>query len=173
MRRLSECVLLILFSFVLSPSGQAEESCSRVAIVNYQEVLVDASSSNRGEGLRYYLQRDPEAKKLLDEYQTNNRPRWQGAALSTLGTAVTLAGFLRSNEGQDEVITGRNTLIFGGLTMIAVSYLISRTNQYNNEWLLQRAIEEHNKRNTPRIYFSADPNSANNSGFGLGVQKEF
>lgn len=157
----------------MTRTGYAAESCSRVAIVNYQEVLVDASSSNRGEGLRYYLQRDPVSKKLLDEYQQNNRPTWQSAALSTVGTAVTLAGFLRSNEGRDELITGRNTLIFGGLTMIAVSYLISRTNQYNNEWLLQRAIEEHNKRNTPRIYFSADANQSSGSGFGLGVQKEF
>ncbi|MFP5457389.1 MAG: hypothetical protein ACLGG7_01545 [Bacteriovoracia bacterium] len=171
-KRLSVC-LVISTLLTLVPQAQGAESCSRVAIVNYQEVLVDASSSNRGEGLRYYLQRDPEAKKLLDEYQNNNRPRWQSAALSTFGTAVTLAGFLRSNEGENEVITGRNTLILGGITMIAVSYLISRTNQYNNEWLLQRAIEEHNKRNTPRIFFSADPNRNQGTNFGLGVQKEF
>ena len=158
---------------MFAPMGLAADSCSRTAIVNYQEVLVDASTSNRGEGLRYYLQRDPVAKKLLNEYQQNNRPRWQGAALSTLGTATVLAGFLRSNEGKNETFTGRNTLVFGGLTMIAVSYLISRTNQYNNEWLLQRAIEEHNKRNTPRIYFSADPDSSNSTGFGMGMQKEF
>ena len=164
---------LILLASLLAPMGHAEDSCSRTAVVNYQEVLVDASSSNRGEGLRYYLQRDPVAKKLLNEYQQNNRPRWQSAALSTLGTATVLTGFLRSGEGKSETLTGRNTLIFGGLTMIAVSYLISRTNQYNNEWLLQRAIEEHNKRNTPRIYFSADPDSSNSTGFGMGMQKEF
>jgi len=163
-----------MFVWLFSATAlRAQDSCSRTAMVNYQEVLVDASSSNRGEGLRYYLQRDPVAKKLLDEYQNNNRPRWQGAALSTLGTATILAGFLRSGEGQNETFTGRNTLIFGGLTMVAVSYLISRTNQYNNEWLLQRAIEEHNKRNTPRIYFSADPDAQNRSGFGMGLQKEF
>ena len=164
---------LIFITMLLAPIGHAADSCSRTAIVNYQEVLVDASTSNRGEGLRYYLQRDPVAKKLLNEYQQNNRPRWQGAALSTFGTATVLAGFLRSNEGKNETFTGRNTLVFGGLTMIAVSYLISRTNQYNNEWLLQRAIEEHNKRNTPRIYFSADPDSSNSTGLGMGMQKEF
>ncbi len=164
---------MILFVWLFAPMGYAAESCSRTAIVNYQEVLVDASSSNRGEGLRYYLQRDPVAKKLLDEYQKNNRPRWQAAALGTVGTATILAGFLRSSEGENELLTGRNTLIFGGLTMVGVSYLISRTNQYNNEWLLQRAIEEHNKRNTPRIYFSTDPNSPSHSGFGMGLQKDF
>jgi hypothetical protein len=163
-----------LLTIILVPlQGLAAESCSRVAIVNYQEILVDASSSNRGEGLRYYLQRDPVSKKLLEEYQENNRPRWQSAALSTFGTAMTLAGILRSNEGKNETLTGRNTLIFGGLAMIGVSYLISRTNQYNNEWLLQRAVEEHNKRNTPRIFFSADPSQTRGSGFGLGIQKDY
>jgi len=164
---------LILLAILLAPIGYAADSCSRTAVVNYQEVLVDASSSNQGEGLRYYLQRDPVAKKLLNEYQKNNRPRWQSAALSTLGTASVLVGLLRSGEGENETFTGRNTLVIGGATLIVVSYLISRTNQYNNEWLLQRAIEEHNKRNTPRIYFSADPKSSNNSGFGMGMQKEF
>lgn len=165
--------LLIIVLLILPLWVQANESCSRVAIVNYQEVLVDASSSNRGEGLRYYLQRDPVAKKLLETYQENNRPRWQSAALSTFGTALTLAGIVRSGEGRNETLTGKNTLIFGGLTMIAVSYLISRTNQYNNEWLLQRSIEEHNKRNTPRIFFSAEPNNNRGSGFGLGIQKDY
>ena len=165
--------LLIFFTLLLPLWVQANESCSRVAIVNYQEVLVDASSSNRGEGLRYYLQRDPVAKKLLESYQENNRPRWQSAALSTFGTALTLAGIMRSGEGRNETLTGKNTLIFGGLTMIAVSYLISRTNQYNNEWLLQRSIEEHNKRNTPRIFFSAEPDKNRGSGFGLGIQKDY
>jgi hypothetical protein len=113
------------------------------------------------------------AKKLLESYQENNRPRWQSAALSTFGTALTLAGIVRSGEGRNETLTGKNTLIFGGLTMIAVSYLISRTNQYNNEWLLQRSIEEHNKRNTPRIFFSAEPDKNRGSGFGLGIQKDY
>jgi hypothetical protein len=166
-------LLVFILHFFIAPIGVAEESCSRTATVNYQEVLVDASSSNRGEGLRYYLQRDPIAKKLLEEYQETNRPKWQHAALSSFGSAMILAGILRSNEGSNESFTGRSTLIFGGMTVVAVSYLISRTNQYNNEWLLQRAIDEHNKRNTPRIYFSADPSKSRNSGMGVGILKEF
>lgn len=62
--------------------------------------MVDVSSNNRGEGLRYYLERDPVSKQLLDEYQENNRPTWKSAALSTLGTGMILGGFLRSNEGE-------------------------------------------------------------------------
>ncbi len=158
----------------LFPLGAvAADSCSRTAVVNYQNVLVDASSSNRGEGLRYYLQKDPVAKKLLDEYQANNRPRWQGAALSTFGSAMILAGLLRTNGGDDDALTGQTTLLLGGATMVGVSYLISRTNQYNNEWLLQRSIEEYNKRNSPRIFFSADPSSSSQRNFGMGWSQEF
>ena len=133
---------------------------------------MDSSSSSRGEGLRYYLQKDPTAKRLLDEYQLNNRPRWQSAALSTLGTAMILAGLLRSGGNDQGNFTNNSNLLVGGVAAIGVSYLISRTNQYNNEHLLQQSIEEYNKRNNPRIYFSADPVNTR-QGFGLGLQQEF
>lgn len=161
-------VLLLVFT-----SANAAEECSRVAVVNYQEVLVDSSSSSRGEGLRYYLQKDPVAKRLLDEYQDNNRPRWQGAALSTAGTAMILAGLLGAGGSEDGNIVNQKNLVIAGAVSIAVSYLISRTNQYTNEHLLQKSVEEYNKRNSPRIYFSTDPSSRSNQGFGLGLQQEF
>lgn len=163
--------VIFIFAILLTAGAQAVEPCGRTAVVNYQEVLVDASSSNQGEGLRYYLQKDPLAKRLLDEYQENNRPRWQGAALSTFGTAMVIGSFMRSTD-EGDALTGRNTLLYGGITMIAVSYLISRTQQHNNEELLQRSVEEYNKRNSPRIYFSADPSNSR-TGYGVGVQQEF
>lgn len=150
----------------------SEETCSRVATINYQEVLVDVSNKNRGEGLRYYLEKDEVAKQLLDEYQENNRPTWKSAALSTLGTAMLLGSFLRTSDGKEDGITSRNILLFGGATMIAVSYLISKTNQYNNEYLLLKSVEEYNKRNTPKIFF-APTNPQNGFGLGIGVGQEF
>lgn len=168
MTKLVYMVLLLVFT-----SANAAEECSRVAVVNYQEVLVDSSSSSRGEGLRYYLQKDPVAKRLLDEYQDNNRPRWQGAALSTAGTAMILAGLLGAGGSEDGNIVNQKNLVIAGAVSIAVSYLISRTNQYTNEHLLQKSVEEYNKRNSPRIYFSTDPSSRSNQGFGLGLQQEF
>lgn len=130
------------------------------------------SSKNRGEGLRYYLQKDDVAKGLLDEYQANNRPTWKSAAMSTLGTAMMLGGLLRTSGNDSSGITGRNFLLFGGATMIAVSYLYSKTIQYNNEYLLYKSVEEYNKRNTPKIFFSpTDPK--NGLGLGVGVGQEF
>lgn len=163
---------ILLFSLLLCSSLKAAETCSRVATINYQEVLVDASGNNRGEGLRYYLEKDPNARELLNEYQDNNRPSWKGAAMSTLGTAMILGSLLSTSSGRTENVTGRNFLLFGGISLIGVSYLISKTNQYNNEYLLLKSIEEYNKRNTPRIFFApTDPN--NGVGFGMGVGQEF
>jgi hypothetical protein len=165
--------LTILFLFSLwSTIGFSAETCSRVATINYQDVLVDVSSKNRGEGLRYYLEKDAVARDLLNEYQDNNIPTWKSAALSTLGSAMILGGLLRTSSGKSEAFTNRNFLLFGGATMIAVSYLISKTNQYNNEYLLSKSVEEYNKRNTPKIFFSpTDPK--NGPGLGVGIGQEF
>ncbi len=157
---------------LLSLQLQAAETCSRVATINYQDVLVDVSSSGRGEGLRYYLQKDQTARVLLDEYQDNNRPTWKSAAASTLGTAMMLAGLLRTGEGENEALTSRNFLLLSGATLIAVSYAVSRSNQYNNEYLILKSVEEYNKRNSPKIFFSpTDPKDG--VGLGIGVSREF
>ncbi len=164
--------LTVLILFALLGNVFAAETCSRVATINYQEVLVDVSSNNRGEGLRYYLEKDQTAKDLLDEYQANNRPSWKTAALSTFGTAMIIGGFLRTGSGENETLTNRNNLIVGGISMIAVSYLVSRTNQYRNEYLLQKSVDEYNKRNTPKIYLTP-LDAPKGMGFGVGVGKEF
>ncbi len=161
---------LLFLSVFLATQLWAVETCSRVATINFQEVLVDVSTSNRGEGLRYYLEKDQISKELLDEYQENNRPTWKGAAMSTLGTAMILGGFLRTNSGENETFTSRNSLIVGGITLIGVSYLISKTKQYNNEYLLSKSVDEYNKRNTPKIFLAPTEDL---KGVGIGVGQEF
>ena len=164
--------LTVLIFIFFSSSLWAVKTCSRVATINYQEVLVDVSSKNRGEGLRYYLEKDEVAKSLLDEYQKNNIPTWKSAGMSTLGTAMMLAGFLNTSSEDSGNLNGRNFLLVGGVSMIAVSYLVSKTNQYNNEYLLLKSIEEYNKRNTPKIFFApTDPK--NGFGAGVGIGQEF
>lgn len=162
---------ILVLAMMIASSAFSAETCSRVATINYQEVLVDVSSQNRGEGLRYYLEKDEVSKALLNEYQENNRPTWKSAVLSTFGTAMILGGLLRTSAGNNE-LTNRNFLLFGGASLIGISYLISKTNQYNNEYLLMKSIDEYNKRNSPKIYFSPlDPQ--NKLGFGVGVGQEF
>lgn len=164
--------LLILLT--LQSSLFASEICSRVATVNYQEVLVDAGASARGEGLRFYLEKDQRAAALFREYQENASPDWKSTALSTLGGSMMIFGLTRTTDGGG--LFTRNSLVLSGATVIALSYLITKTLQYNNEYKLQRAVEEYNKRNRPLIYFSPfvqDSTGSGNTGVGVGIQKGF
>jgi hypothetical protein len=164
---MKKLTVLILSFLITISSGFAVETCSRIANINYQEVLVDTSSNNRGEGLRYYLQKDQVAKELLDEYQQNNKSNWKSAAMSTLGTSMVLGGLIVSKQGP-----AHDFMFYGGIGMMALSYIISKTNQHNNEYLLSKSVEEYNKRNTPRIFFSPTGNK-NNLGLGMGLSQEF
>lgn len=164
--------LTILICLIISLPVLSAETCSRTATINYQEVLVDTSSNNRGEGLRYYLEKDEVSKALLNEYQDNNRPTWKGAALSTVGSAMVLGGLLTTSDEAQGILGNRDFLLYGGIGFIAMSYIISKTNQFNNEYLLLKSIDEYNKRNTPKIYF-APVDSPKGIGASFGIGQEF
>lgn len=163
MKILGLFILLPIFAF-------ANETCSRVAVINYQEILVDAGSSKKGEGLRYYLEKDPISKGLLDKYQDKNKPSTWGAAASSIGSLFILSGLLQTNES--EGFTNRDSLLYSGALLISISYLTSKTLQYNNEDYLKQAVDQYNKRNSPKIYFTPYTDG-NNTGLGVGVTKEF
>ena len=128
----------------------AVETCSRVAIINFQEVLVDSNTSEKGEGLRYHLEKDPVAKEYLDIYQKNSAIRWPSAILGTAGTGLMLFGFFNSDT-EDR----RLYLIAGGATIL-VNFLVTRTLEITNEANLNRSIDEYNKRNLPKIFFNPE-----------------
>ena len=163
--------LFILTFMLCTINAFANETCSRVATINYQKVLVDAGNNRRGEGLRFYLEKDPVSKKLLDDYQEKNKPTIFNASASTAGSIMVLAGLLQTN--QTDGVQNSNTLIFSGSILIALSYLTTKTLQLNNEKILNEAVEEYNKRNTPRIYFSPFKDNNGGSAIGFGLQQEF
>lgn len=164
-------LLIATFSIFMSYTLQANETCSRVATINYQEVLVDAGAGKMGEGLRFYLEKDPVSKSLLDTYQKKNAPTILNASASTLGSFMILGGLLQTSEAG--AITSKNTLIYGGALLVTVSYLAAKTLKYNNEKYLKQAIDQYNKRNSPRIYFSPYKDNSGQSGIGFGIKKGF
>ncbi len=159
-----------LFIFLFSFNTFAIETCSRVAQVNYQQLLVDAGEHKKGEGLRFYLEKDPESEKLLNEYQEKSKPTILGASASTLGSLLILSGLIKTGENENSANTNR--FLLAGSALIATSYLISKTIQFQNEKILEKAVNEYNKRNKPLIYFSPYQDS-NSSGISFGVQKGF
>lgn len=165
--------LIIFFNFIFLDVG-AEETCSRIAIINFQEVLIDTNSSLKGEGLRYYLEKDPKAQNLLNLYQKKTRTKWQNAFIGTTGTALLLAGAFTNNNKST-----RKTLIITGVSIVFINFFVAKTLQKSNENLLLKAINEYNKRNFPRIYFAPERNifdktlSFNGIRFGLLKQWTF
>jgi hypothetical protein len=164
-------ILLIILLFINSFWVHANQTCSRVATINYQNVLVDAGSNKRGEGLRFYLEKDPVSKSLLNEYQEKDKPTIFSASTSTAGSILILSGLLQTNQSSG--IQNSNTLIYGGALLVALSYLTSKTLKFSNEKILKEAVDQYNKRNTPRIYFSPYKDNNGNSSVGFGLQQEF
>lgn len=155
----------------LSTQVLSVEICSRIATINYQEVLVDAGTDKPGEGLRFYLEKEPESKNLLNEYQKKNKPTLLTTSTSTLGSLLLLGGLLQT--GNSDGIQNRNTLFYSGISLIALSYLSTKTQQLSNEKLLKASIDHYNKRNKPRIYFYPHKDNNGPSGLGVGVQRNF
>ena len=140
-----------LFLGLFSSLAPAEETCSRVATVNYQKVLLDTSSTRKGEGLRYLLEKDAQAKSWLDRYQQGTHIQWENALMGTLGTGLLLGGVMTSSSGKR-----KKSLILGGMALIMVNFLVARTSERANEAHLIKAIEEYNKRNVPKIYLEVE-----------------
>ena len=160
--------LAFLF-FFSSLSAFAVETCSRIAIINYQEVLVDSNTSQKGEGLRYHLEKDATAKQYLDTYQQNSGTKWPSAVLGTAGTGLLLYGFFNSDS------ENRRIFIISGVTTFLVNFLVARTLEVTNESNLNRAIEEYNKRNLPKIFFNPEETQSqiNFSNIKLGLVQQW
>jgi hypothetical protein len=141
---------LFFFLLLASLGSFAAETCSRIAIINFQEVLVDSNTSEKGEGLRYHLEKDPVAKQYLDTYQKNSTIKWPSAVLGTAGTGLLVYSFFNDNSED------RRFYLIAGAATILVNFLVSRTLEVTNESNLNRAIEEYNKRNLPKIFFNPE-----------------
>ena len=136
--------LCIISSKVHSNSG----ICSRVALVNYHEVLVDLSSSQKGEGLRYYLEKDKVSKELLDKYQRGGEVNWKTTFVGSAGTLTLLSSlFLNTDKST------KKTIRFSGVFLLIINFLLANSYEENNEVFLKRAVEEYNKRNLPKVEF--------------------
>lgn len=154
---------VILLAFLIFSTSYAD-TCSRIAIVNFQEILVDTNSSQKGEGLRFYLEKDKIAESYLDLYQENARIKWHNAVLGSAGTGLMVAGLFTSSDRN-----ARQTLLVGGATMILVNFFVSKTQENANEANLKRAVDEYNQRNLPRIFFESESSSFNQSPASSGI----
>jgi hypothetical protein len=148
--------LAALFTMCLNSAFAAKtlETCGRTALINYQEVLVDTDSSQKGEGLRFYLEKDPLAKELLNDYQEGTTHKFINVIFGVAGTGLVFSSiFVQNNKN-------KSGLILTGLALTIINFLAASTIEYTNEKVLIKSIEEYNKRNLPRIYFNPVKNES-------------
>ncbi len=139
-------VLLCLFQV----TAYANEACSRIAIINQQEFLVDPNLNRKGEGLRFYLERDDKAKEFLEKYQNTSSQRLRPAVIGSVGTLMLLSTvFVNTSDNN------RKALLIGGLSTLFVNFLVTKTIDNNNEKYLIEAVHEYNKRREPKIFFKS------------------
>ena len=55
--------------------------------------------------------------------------------------------------------TSRSPMLIGGATIMIINFLVAKTFENSNEENLNKAIEEYNKRNLPKIYFNPGQSS--------------
>ncbi len=148
----------------------AAKTCSRIARINYQEILIDTNSTQKGEGLRYHLAKDPKALMYLDLYQEGSKTKLTSTILGTLSTLLITAGLFTNKSS-----SGRDSLFIGGASFMALNFLVANTLDHKNESNLTRAIDEYNKRNLPHIEFNPNSNTKKTGGksFLINFRKEF
>ncbi len=130
---------------------------------------MDTNSTQKGEGLRFHLEKDKKAKEYLDEYQKGTQIKWQNSLLGSVGTGLVLTSFLTNSSSNN-----KKSLLIGGATLIAINFLVAKTLESANEKNLINAIEEYNKRNLPKIYFSPKAREGREpSGFEVGLNKSW
>ena len=159
-------ILCFLASLLMTHGANSQEVCSRIATVNYQNVLVDTNSNQKGEGLRYYLDKDPKAKSYLNKYQKNSDIRLENVLLGTVGTSLTLAGILATKRGNRKKV-----LMTSGASLLLINFLVAKTMEHTNENYLMKAIKEYNKRNLPKIFFN--PSAQNKEGWDITLSKNW
>lgn len=167
---------LLFFSVLLWNSTVfANQTCSRLAIVDERNVLVDSSSLCKGEGLRPYLSKDPIALSYLDQYQEGLKTNWFRAGMSMFGSSLILAGILTGSPTK-KGLANKDVLIYSGIGLLGLSYILTRTHQAQNEEYLNKSILEYNLRNWPKIEFSPlleKSQSAYHLGLGIQLSQNF
>lgn len=145
-------VFLLLISSTSTAWGadgvfQPSNSCTRH--FSYRGAIQDMDSGHHqdGEGLKPIIKGNPEAERLLADYQAGTKTKTWLAYTGTLGVAVILGGIFASPQLSDTRVGQRNVrfaFTAGGVGIILCSYLWGRLSMSRNEDNLKKAVDTYN-----------------------------
>ena len=162
---------LILGLFVLLvflESGLAAKSCERAAIINHQEIPLEIISRRKGDGLRPYLEKDKEALRYLDLYQERNRIHPFNTLLGIVGPGFLLTGLVLESKAEQ-----KKTFLTWGAVLVVTNFLVTKTIQGTSEFYLEKAVEEYNKRNSPKIDLNFHGSELPSKNFAFMIKKDW
>ena len=136
----------IFISLIFLESGLAAKSCGRTATINHQEIPLEIISGGKGDGLRSYLEKDKEAMRYFDLYQERNRIHPFNTLLGIVGPGFLLTGLALESRSEH-----KKTFLTWGSVLVVTNFLVTKTIQGTGELYLEKAVEEYNKRNSPKI----------------------
>ena len=157
----------LIFLFFLE-SALAGKSCGRTAIVNHQEIPLEITSKRKGEGLRVYLEKDKGALHYLDIYQERNRIRPFNTLLGIVGPGALLTGIVLESESEH-----KKTFLTWGAVLVVTNFLVTKTIQGTSEFYLEKAVEEYNKRNSPKIDLNFHAPKISSEAFAFMLKKNW
>jgi hypothetical protein len=143
-------------------------NCVRSYVYRDRIYAVDSNRKLDGEGLRKVLKQNPESEMLLNQYQKNLKISKITAFTGTLGLATFIGGSIYTTQTQNAVAKKdiRKISLYGGLSVLGISYLVGKWNFYNNEKTLKKAVEKYNESvdNEYKIQVNFTPTSTYDGG---------
>lgn len=145
-------VLPLLFSNISQALGedgffQPQDGCSRFFVQNGATHPIDSGHRQDGEGLRPAFKSNPEAERLLNEYQSSLKsPNWP-AYVGTLGLVMTVGGIIAAPSMHPRRVGQRNiryAFTGTGVGIIVGSYIWGQQRRIANEETLNSAIAAYN-----------------------------
>ena len=143
-KKLITMVLYLVTSFVYAQSGTP--TCSRKAIHDNREILIDGYTGIKGSGLNDLMKNHQKAMQHLQRYQNSGEIRTFNLLSGTISTASILTGLLYTGDKTNK----SNFLFFGGIVAL-VNFLTTKTVEFYNERELALAIDEYNKTSEAKI----------------------
>ena len=159
-------LFILIFHFIVPVSSGAD--CQRKVSIGNKIIYIDTPDGKKGEGLRKYLEKDPNAIKLLNTYQKNLTIKNTSKVAGSIATVGLIGGFAYQGNKSKQ----NNILLISGITAI-LNFLVSSTLQFYNEENLQNAIRAYNKNDFPKIKMNLTVNSSEKNQLALIGQWSF
>ena len=134
---------------LMKPKPVIPIGCERPFIYRNEVFSTDSPQAQDAATLKYFVQSDPDAEKMLNDYQKNREKSRISAYTGTVGIlllvfAPMLSRTLFSSDSRDSAF---KVMQLTGVTLAAGGFIYSFTLLRTNESLISKAVDSYNGKN--------------------------